>query len=321
MIKPLPPALWTLAREQSGALLGSQIADHLGERRLLSLVREGGLNRLWYNTFVVPELSSPTVAPLFEAHGFRNAEQHRIGAGTRLAAAALSLRRPVVACLDTAAELHGFDVARDPDTHILAVQDWPSHRHGLVHHRPELLRPLQRVAGQAVTDLTETALRIAARQPHPAKSLAVLDAAVRHTGATSADLLLLAARMSIRGVRLMRRLVPLTDPGAASPGESWLRWVCLDAGFPTPTTQIPVRTPVGEFWVDLGWPEQKVGCEYDGIEFHTGAALTRDRQRYNALAGAGWLMLGVTGHMVWNERPRLVEDIARFLDLRRSASA
>ena len=36
-----------------------------------------------------------------------------------LTAAELTLGRSVTACLDTAAELHGFSTHRDPDTHVL----------------------------------------------------------------------------------------------------------------------------------------------------------------------------------------------------------
>ena len=42
------------------------------------------------------------------------------------------------------------------------------------------------------------------------------------------------------GVRQLRELLPLVDGGAASPRESSLRLLLIDAGFPKPETQIPV---------------------------------------------------------------------------------
>ena len=318
MPKLLPTSLLELAGRQRGVLLGSQITAEVDDRRLPALVHHGALNRLWQNAYAVPSLSVPTPVPSTYPFGFRNARQHAIGAVTRLTAADLTVgdRIRVVAALDTAAELYGFDIADDPGTHILAGQDWPSHRTGLVHHRPELLRPLTTVAGFSATELTETALRIAARQRHPAKMLAVLDAAVRYTRLTPADLLALASDLRIRHIRPVRSLSALADPGAESPGESWLRWACIDAGFPIPTTQITVLTPSGEFRVDLGWPELRVGCEYEGVEFHTGKALHKDRTKYNALGRAGWLMVGATSHMIWHTRVRLVAEISHYLALR-----
>ena len=89
-------------------------------------------------------------------------------------------------------------------------------------------------------------------------------------------------------IGLVRTLVPLADPRAESPPESWLRWVCHDAGFPPPEPQFWVQC-ANERWfrLDLAWPRIKVALEYDGVEFHTGRALTNDRARHNALGGPG----------------------------------
>ena len=66
--------------------------------------------------------------------------------------------------------------------------------------------------------------------------------------------------------------------------------------------------------LDLGWAEFRAGCEYDGVEFHTGDALTKDRARYNALARAGWQMQAVTHRMIWRDRRALVADIRSMIN-------
>jgi very-short-patch-repair endonuclease len=63
------------------------------------------------------------------------------------------------------------------------------------------------------------------------------------------------------------------------------------------------------FRLDLAWPRIKVALEYDGVEFHTGRALTNDRARHNALAAQGWTVLSVTAPMLWSGRDALVQQI------------
>jgi hypothetical protein len=77
---------------------------------------------------------------------------------------------------------------------------------------------------------------------------------------------LLAKRhQGARGLRRLRGALPLVDGGAASPKETWLRLLLIDAGVPVPTTQIPVN----ENWrtvavLDMGWERLEVAVEYDG---------------------------------------------------------
>ena len=78
-----------------------------------------------------------------------------------------------------------------------------------------------------------------------------------------------------RGLRRLRRALPYVDGGAASPKETWLRLLLIDAGLPAPTTQIPVLDgyrPVA--FLDMGWEEFKVAAEYDGDQHRS------DRRRY-----------------------------------------
>jgi hypothetical protein len=297
MAQTLPPALIKLARTQESALLGTQITAVVGDRNLARLVRAGALTRLWRNAYALPADSA--------------------SAATRLAAARLTLRRSVTACLHTAAQIFDFDIAGDDRTHILAANDWSSELDGLVQHRCSLIRPMVRIAGQRVTDLAETVVRVACVEADPPKVLAVLDAALHRTSVDRADLELAAADLRIRGIGMVRELIPMADGRAESPGESWMRWVCIEAAFPRPTPQVWVTVRGGRrYRIDLGWEKLRVGCEYEGVEFHTKGALTRDRSKYNAVERSGWLMQGVTSPMIWQDRRILVAEIRSMLDER-----
>jgi hypothetical protein len=89
----------------------------------------------------------------------------------------------------------------------------------------------------------------------------------------------------------LRKALPLVDGGAASPRETWLRLLLIDAGLPRPTTQLAVVQNRGRRLrtLDLGWEEFMVGVEYDGDQHRT------DRPQYakdvwvkRKLAEFGW---------------------------------
>lgn len=93
------------------------------------------------------------------------------------------------------------------------------------------------------------------------------------------------------------RLAGWIEPRAESVGESWLRLRLLEAGFPRPAAQVVVRGPGGRavYRIDLGWPSLRVGVEYDGEEFHSGAGrVEEDRLRRERLErDFGWHVVGV----------------------------
>ena len=111
------------------------------------------------------------------------------------------------------------------------------------------------------------------------------------------DVLLLAKRyLGARGVRRLRNVLPLVDGGAASPQESRLRLLFIDAGLPRPTTQIPVVEGRGRLvrLLDMGWEDFKVAAEYDGDQHRT------DRRQYvkdirvlPKLERMGWIVVRV----------------------------
>ncbi len=80
------------------------------------------------------------------------------------------------------------------------------------------------------------------------------------------------------GIVQARDLTALIEPLAESPGESWQRLRLIDAGLPRPQPQVVVRDYAGRVVarLDHGYPEIRVGAEYDGREFHEHEA---DRRR------------------------------------------
>jgi hypothetical protein len=86
----------------------------------------------------------------------------------------------------------------------------------------------------------------------------------------------------------------MTDAGAGSPRESWLRLLLMDAGFPRPVTQIPVSDGYPTVFVDLGGDEPKIGLEYEGAHHQSDRRqFVRDIGRYDMFEELGWLMIRV----------------------------
>ena len=151
---------------------------------------------------------------------------------------------------------------------------------------------LQRIADMPATTPARTALDLACRYP-VAKSVAAIDALARATDLKMADVELLAERYKgRRGIRRARITLPLVDPGAESPRETWLRLVLVRAGFPPPRTQIPVYDKYGQLVavLDMGWEDIKVAVEYEEttIARTDGNSIRTSGARKPSQSWAGW---------------------------------
>ncbi|MGD1173738.1 endonuclease domain-containing protein [Mycobacterium seoulense] len=152
-----------------------------------------------------------------------------------------------------------------------------------------------RVNGLPVTSPARTAFDLA-RQLPTAEAVARLDALMRATPFSTEDVMMLATRYAgARGLRKLRRALPLIDPGAASPKETWLRLLLIDAGLPVPVTQIPLQ----KNWrlvavLDMGWEEYQVAVEYDGDHHRTNRRqYARDQDRLRRVEDLGWVVVRV----------------------------
>ena len=129
------------------------------------------------------------------------------------------------------------------------------------------------------------------------EALAAMDALARGHGLTAADLSRILPRFRRRrGVVQARQLVPLVDPRAESPPESWMREVIDAHGLPMPERQHWVRidgTPT--YRLDLAYARARIAVEYDGEEFHSSPAdRKRDKERRDWLRRHGWYVIVLT---------------------------
>ncbi len=214
---------------------------------------------------------------------------------TRSVAAWLwSGRRGVLAGL-AAAALHGSSWI-DDDEPIELIWRNPHPPAGVIT-RNQRLEPdeITRVAGLPVTTPARTAFDLARQRPR-GEAVARLDALMRATPFSTEEVLMLAERRPrARGLRKLRAALPLVDPGAASPKETWLRLLLIDAGIPVPATQIPVQ----QNWrliavLDMGWEDYLVAAEYDGDHHRTNRRqYARDQARLRTLQELGWIVIRV----------------------------
>ena len=222
-------------------------------------------------------------------------KDHSCSLRERIAGAWLwSRRRGVIAGI-AASALHGAQWV-DDDAPIELI--WSSTRppRGLVA-RDETLSDdeITAVVGLPVTTPARTAYDLGRHLPR-GQAVARLDALMRATPFSIEDVLLLAKSYAgARGVRRLRVALPLVDGGAASPKETWLRLLLIDAGLPIPTTQIPVQ----ENWhivgvLDMGWERFKVAAEYDGDQHRTDRRqYVRNQRRLRKLAEMGCIVIRV----------------------------
>jgi hypothetical protein len=194
-----------------------------------------------------------------------------------------------------AAALHGSNWI-DDDEHVELIWRNPHPPAGIITRSQQLDDDeITRVARVPVTTPARTAYDLGRLLPRRG-AVARLDALKRSSPFSVEDVLLLAKRYhGARGLRQLRAVLPLVDGGAASPKETWLRLLLINAGLPTPTTQIPVhenRRLVGV--LDMGWEKYKVAVEYDGDHHRTNRRqYAKDQWRLRKLEALGWVVLRV----------------------------
>jgi hypothetical protein len=211
-----------------------------------------------------------------------------------LAAWLWSRRRAVVAGV-AASALHGAQWV-DADRPIELVAPSARPQRGLVVRNETLDGDeITRFKQLPVTTVARTAFDLGRHLPRGA-ALARLDALMHATPLSREDVNVLAKRYrGARGLRRLRDVLPLVDGGAASPRETWLRLLFIDAGLPTPATQIPVY----DDWqfvamLDMGWEDYKVAAEYDGDQHRTDRRqFVKDINRLAKTQDLGWHVIRV----------------------------
>ena len=194
-----------------------------------------------------------------------------------------------------ASALHGADWV-DDDHAIEVLVDERRRQQGLVIRMDRVADDeIVTVDGLPVTTPARTAFDMGRYQK---RSLALgrLDALMRAAPFSDSGVEMLMRRYGpVRGVRQLRELLPLVDPGAASLKESWLRLLLIDNDFRIPDTQIPVFDGDEPFaFLDMGWRDIRLAVEYDGEQHRTDRPqYVKDARRIPKIERRGWEVIRV----------------------------
>ncbi len=155
---------------------------------------------------------------------------------------------------------------------------------------------VMQIDGMAVATKQRTAFDLGRHLPR-GRAVANRDALANATGVTAEQVLPLVEKYAgARGVGRLRTALSLMDAGAQSPKETWLRLLLIAAGFPRPSTQIPVLDRRGRpfAYLDMGWKDIKIAVEYDGDQHRTSRQqYVWDEKRLRLIRGRGWLHIKV----------------------------
>ncbi len=244
----------------------------------------------------------------------------------RARALACVLPPGAAACRETAAWIHGTD-ARPPGQHREPVRLECLVPVGMARRRHHGLRCFEStlsssdvaiVNGVPTTTPLRTALDLARYSPAYMALGCVDDLA--HRGLVQIDALAHLARRlpGQRGIARARQVIEWADARTESFGESWLRLRLLQAGLPRPDVQIEITDVSGRvvFRLDSGYPEARVGIEYDGDQFHyaTTAQRQHDEARRSLLKSRfGWDVVGAHRGDVLGMSPQLERAVAEMV--------
>jgi very-short-patch-repair endonuclease len=292
-------ALYRTVAAQGGVFTVSQALDSCSDAELRRMVRSGRWRR------------SPWRGVLLDG-------EWPDDPALTIRAAALSVGPDLVACHSTAAGLWGFDVRGDATLHFLGPPELVNRRRPGIQVHPSNLGcdDAVVVGGVWCTPAARTACDVVRLTPE-IDGLATLDAALRSGTCTKEGLMTAAtAQAGLRQVIRLRELVPYADPRVDSPMESRMRWRFLDARFPAPDLQVELAVGGVSRRMDMGWPDERVGAEFDGLEAHmTREQLRDDRHRHNWLTENRWTLLHFTGHDVYRAHRQMLAVTARALRL------
>ncbi|KAA1021578.1 DUF559 domain-containing protein [Pseudonocardia sp. EV170527-09] len=225
-----------------------------------------------------------------------------------------------VLCGYSAAEVLGASCApraAPAEVAVTAVRAGPRSRDGVVVRR-DVLDPdeVTGVRGVRVTTRLRTAFDLA-RWSGPTEGVVAVDALSRGSFAPDVLLNLAARHTHARGVRRVVDALVWADPRAGSPPETRLRLVLVRGGLPRPVPQHPVLDDARRtaLWLDLAYPDHRLGIEYDGGgHFATPEAARADAGRHTRLVAAGWRVLRYTALDMHRRPDEIVAEVGQVLD-------
>jgi very-short-patch-repair endonuclease len=239
----------------------------------------------------------------------------QLDAADRARAAWLWSRRKATLVGHSAAAMHGTQWLPDDAPAELARVRQPAPDGIVIHSGAIADDEVCLRASIYCTTPARTAYDIGRRVPGDTAIIRI-DALLNATRWTVADIEQIADRYpGARGIRRLRAALDLVDGGAESPKETELRLLLVRDELPRPVTQIRV----GRRRIDMGWPEWKVGVEYDGEQHWTDPRRhAEDIERLEYLAAQGWIIVRVSARQLRNDRAGIVRRVREALELRRA---
>jgi very-short-patch-repair endonuclease len=239
----------------------------------------------------------------------------KLDAADRARAAWLWSRRKATLVGHSAAAMHGTQWLPDDAPAELARVRQPAPDGIVIHSGAIADDEVCLRASIYCTTPARTAYDIGRRVPGDTAIIRI-DALLNATRWTVADIEQIADRYpGARGIRRLRAALDLVDGGAESPKETELRLLLVRDELPRPVTQIRV----GRRRIDMGWPEWKVGVEYDGEQHWTDPRRhAEDIERLEYLAAQGWIIVRVSARQLRNDRAGIVRRVREALELRRA---
>jgi hypothetical protein len=227
-------------------------------------------------------------------------------------------RRGVIAGLSAAALLGAKWVEPDLPAELIHTN---RRTPGMLAVYSEKLAPgeTQRLRGMTVTTPARTAFDIGRRQAL-ATGVQRIDALMNATDVKVIEVeALMTRRPGVRGLRQLRQTLAMVDGGAESPYESRTRLLLVQAGFPRPETQIPVRDELGYITarVDMGYRKWLVAVEFDGAQHWTDARQrSRDIDRLAKLEAMGWIVVRVESGLLHRDPATVIARVGQALESR-----
>ncbi|TXH25279.1 MAG: DUF559 domain-containing protein [Mycobacterium sp.] len=172
------------------------------------------------------------------------------------------------------------------------------------------------VDAMSCTTPARTAYDLGRRLPFETAVIRI-DALLNATGTTVTAVSAIAERYAgARGIRRLRTALVVADAGAESPQETRLRLLLVHSGLPRPETQIPVVDQWGRVRrrIDMGYPQWRVGIEYDGEQHWTDARQhEEDIERLEFLAAQGWTIIRVSRNQLRYRQSEVLQRVRAAL--------
>lgn len=192
-----------------------------------------------------------------------------------------------------------------------------------VHESTDLhLADVRIIDGIPTTGVARTVLDLGA-VVSPAAVHVALDSALRR-GRTNwdevLDTLVAHARRGRRGVGPLRAILAahFGEVETDSDAERLLAALLTEAGLPSPVLQHEVELDGRRFSLDLAYPADRVGIEYDGRGHLEIERWEADHPRQNAIVLDEWRLLRYTRRNLVQDPQRIVREVRRALRAARS---